>query len=143
MWEFFSGSETADDWTTRLTIIDRPDARSKSDIDKVSEGIKSDYEAHGGRVLIARTIEDPNGAPYHYTVVVSDEPSKQRTELSFVKAAISRRDAYVVVYAVRISDPNDYSSKAKAFLHQHSAEINNALGQAELPDMNKLPRTEF
>jgi hypothetical protein len=60
-----------------------------------------------------------------------------------VKAAISRRDAYVVVYAVRISDPNDYSSKAKAFLHQHSAEINNALGQAELPDMNKLPRTEF
>lgn len=142
MWEFVSGSETVDDWTTRLTIIDRPDAHTREDLKRVSEGIRSDYESHGGRILMARTMNDSNGE-YNYTVVGFDDPSKQRYELTFVKAAMGRRNAYVAVYGVRISDPKDYENKAKTFLHEHSAEVGSALGQAVLPDIDRLPRREF
>jgi hypothetical protein len=141
-WDFVSGSETMDDWTTMLTIIDRPDARSSKDLDRVVEENKSNYESHGGRILVATTLPYADGT-YNYTVVGFDEPSKQRFEISFVKAAMGRRNAQVAVYRVRISDPQDYTGKAKTFLHQHSAEVGSALGQLDLPDIDRLPRTEF
>ncbi len=142
MWEFVSGDETVDAWTTRLTIIDRPDARSGTEIARAEAGIKSDYEAHGGKILMAKTLNSSN-AEYSYTVVGTDDPAKQRYEISFVKAGMSQRNGYVAIYDVRISDPTDYVGKAKLFLHQHSAEVGNALGQMNLPDISRLPRTEF
>ena len=141
-WAFFNGSETADTWTTRFTISDRPDAHSREDLKKVTDEVKSDYESHGAKVLMAKPMNDANGE-YNYTVVGFDDAAKQRYELSFVKTAVGKKGGYVAVYSVRITDPKDYANKTKSFLHQHSGEVGNALGQTELPSMEKLPRTGF
>jgi hypothetical protein len=139
MWGFVTPGETVADWTTLLTLIDRPDAHTQQDLDRLSEGIKSNYESHGGKVVKAQTMRDASGAPYNYMVVAFEEPAKHRFELNFVKAALSAKSAYVVVYGVRITDPTDYLGKAKAFLNQHSGEVGRALENASLPDLNKLP----
>jgi hypothetical protein len=143
MWEFVSAGETVADWTTLLTLIDRPDAHTQQELDRLSEGIKSNYESHGGKILKAQTMRDASGAAYNYTVVAFEEPAKHRFELNFVKAALSPKNAYVVVYGVRITDPKDYLGKARAFLNQHSGEVGRALENASLPDLSKLPRKEF
>ena len=134
MWEFVSGTETANDWTTLFTITEQADAHAISDLNKLSDGLTSNYESHGGKVLLTKTMNDFNGE-YRYLVAAFDEPSKQRMELRFVKVGISRKNGYVAAYGVRIADPGDYGSKAKAFLHNHSAAIGNALGQLSLPDV--------
>ena len=36
-WEFVTGSETVNNWTTLITIIDRPDAHSKEELDRLAE----------------------------------------------------------------------------------------------------------
>ncbi len=143
MWEFVSAGESVTGWTTLLTLIDRPDAHTQQELDRLAEGIKSNYESHGGKILKAQTMRDASGAPYNYMVVAFEEPAKHRFELNFVKAALSPKNAYVVVYGVRITDPKDYLGKAKAFLNQHSGEVGRALENASLPDFSKLPRTEF
>jgi hypothetical protein len=142
MWEFLSGTETKDDWTTRFTIIDRTDAHSRDDLKKLIAEMTADYESHGGKVLMAKAMNDIDGE-YTYTVVGSDDPSKKSYELSFVKTAMGKKNAYEAVYAVRITDPDDYAARTKTFLHQHSGEVGNALGQTELPNIDRLPRTEF
>jgi len=49
----------------------------------------------------------------------------------------------VAIYGVRISDPQDYRTKARDFLDQKSSEVGRALGEAALPDVSSLPRREF
>ena len=71
-----------------------------------------------------------------------EDIARHRFELSFTKIALGPRNAYVLVYGVRIADP-DYVSKAKAFLTQHSREIGLALENAVVPDISALPRKEF
>jgi hypothetical protein len=143
MWEFVSAGETVANWTTLLTLIDRPDAHTKQDLDRLAEGIKSNYESHGGKTLKAQTMSDASGAAYNYMVVAFEEPAKRRFELNFVKAALSPKNAYVAVYGVRITDPKDYLGKAKAFLNEHSGEVGRALENASFPDLSRLPRKEF
>ena len=141
-WKFVSGTETADDWTTRFTIIDRQDAHSREDLKRLNDELSADFTSHGGRVLLTKAMNDSNGE-YTYTVVGYDNPAKQTFDLSFVKTEMGKRNAYVAVYDVRITDPKDYENKTKLFLHQHSGDIGNALGQAELPSIDHLPRGEF
>jgi hypothetical protein len=143
MWEFVTAGETVAGWTTLLTLIDRPDAHSRQDLDRLAEGIKSNYESHGGKILKAQTMRAASGAAYNYLVVAFEEPAKHRFELNFVQAALSPKNAYVAVYGVRIIDPKDYVGKAKAFLNEHSGEIGRALENATLPDIGKLPRKVF
>jgi hypothetical protein len=143
MWEFVSAGETVAEWTTLLTLIDRPDAHTRQDLDRLSEGIKTTYGSHGGKILKAQTMRDASGAAYNYMVVAFEEPAKHRFELNFVKAALSPKNAYVAVYGVRITDPRDYLGKAKAFLNEHSGEVGRALENAPLPDLSRLPRKEF
>jgi hypothetical protein len=144
MWEFVSNRENVDAWTTLFTIIDHPEAHTPADLDTLYAGFKSDYESHGGKVLVSTTMHDDNsGKAFNYTVVGFDQPDQHRYELRFVKTALGSKNAYVAVYAVRITDPKDYGNKTRMYLHQHSSEVGTALAKVVLPDPAKLPRTEF
>ena len=71
------------------------------------------------------------------------EPDQQRFELNLVKMALGPKNAVVTIYAVRITDPRDYRTKAKDFLARNSSEVGLALGKAALPDVSSMPRKEF
>jgi hypothetical protein len=138
-WEFVTAGEKIDDWNTLLTIIDRPDARTREDLDRLAEGIMSTYKSHGGQILMAKTMQD--SGIYNYMVAAFEETGKQRYELNFVKMALGPKNATLVIYGVRISDPRDYRTKAKEFLSRNSGEIGRTLGNMVLPDISKLPRS--
>jgi len=76
-------------------------------------------------------------------VAAFEEPGKQRFELNFVKMALGSKNATVLVYGVRITDPQDYRPKAKHFLDRNSTEVGRAPGNVVLPDISKLPRKAF
>lgn len=142
VWEFTSGKETVSNWTNLLTLLDRPDAKTRPELDRLAQGVIDNYKAHGGTVLMARTMGTPEN-PYNYMVVAFTQPAEHRIELNFVKVALGPKNAYVVIYGERIHDPRDPASKAKAFLHERSAEIGMALEKASLPAVDTLPRREF
>ncbi len=141
-WEFVTGNETVDNWTTLVTIIDRPDALTRKDLDGVSQGIMSNYKSHGAQILMARTFPDPSGA-YNYIAVAFEEPDKHRFEMNFVKMAMGPKNAYILIYGARITDPQNYLRLGKDFLTQHSGEIGDALQKFPVPDLSTLPRKEF
>lgn len=143
MWEFAASNETVNNWTTLLTVVERPDAHSRADLDRLAQGILDTYKSRGARVLMARTMADASGAPFNYMVVAFEEPSKHRFELNFVKAALGPKNAFMVIYGVRVTDPKDYTAKAKAFLNQQSSNIGKAMETAAIPPTASLPRREF
>jgi hypothetical protein len=63
-WEYLSGGETIENWTTLTTLIDRPDARTLPDLDRLAEGIMSTYQSHCGQILLAKSRRDHCGAPW-------------------------------------------------------------------------------
>lgn len=142
MWEFTSGKETVGNWTNLLTLLERPDAKTKQDLDRLAQGVMDHYKANGGNVLMARTMGSPEN-PYNYIVVAFTQATERRIELNFVKVALGPKNAYVVIYGERIHDPKDPTAKAKAFLNERSAEIGMALEKAILPEIETLPRKEF
>ena len=142
MWEFVTGNETVDNWTSMLTIIDRPDAHTREELDRLAEGIMSQYKSRNGQILMAKTMAGKSGEVYNYMVVAFEEPARHRFELSFAKIALAPKNAYVLVYGVRIGDP-DYLGKSRTFLNQHSGEIGRALETAVMPEISSLPRREF
>jgi hypothetical protein len=141
-WEFVTGTETVDNWTTLVTIIDRPDAQNRKDLDGVSEGIMANYKSHGAQILMGKTFPTPAGV-YNYLAAAFEEPAKHRFELNFAKMAMGPRNAYVVIFGARVTDPQNYLQKGKEYLNQHSGEIGTALEHFELPDLSTLPRKEF
>jgi hypothetical protein len=142
-WEFITAGEKIDDWTTLVTLIDRPDAHTREELDRLAEGVMSFYKTHGGKILSAKTMSGESGGVFNYMVAAFEEPAKHRFELNFVKMALGPKNAYIVIYGVRISDPADYRGKAKSFLDQQSGPVGHALANAVLPDVGKLPRKEF
>lgn len=142
MWEFTSGKETVGNWTNLITLLERPDAKTRQDLDRLAQGVMDHYKANGGNVLMARTMGTPEN-PYNYMVVAFAQQAEHRIELNFVKVAMGAKNAYVVIYGERIHDPKDPAAKAKAFLHERSAEIGMALEKAVLPAIYTLPRKEF
>jgi hypothetical protein len=142
-WEFITADENVDDWSTLLTIIDRPDAHTHQELDGLAEGIMSTYKSHGGQVLLARTMQGNSGAVFNYIMVGFEEPAKHRFELNFVKVALGEKNAVVVVYGVRITDPQNYSAKARQYLNENSGDVGYAVGQLALPDIGTLPRKTF
>ena len=142
-WEFVAPQERIDDWKTLVTIVDRPDARTKEDLDRLAEGLMNTYKSHGGRILMAKTMGQSSGSPYNYMVAAFEEPGKHRVELNFVRMALGEKNAAVVIYGVRITDPNDYMSKGKQFLDQSSGVVGRELAAIALPDLSKLPRKDF
>jgi len=142
-WEFVTGGETVDDWKTLVTIIDRPDARTHEELDRLAEGVMVNYKTHGGQILLAKTMREDSGATFNYMVAAFEEPAKQRYELNFVKVRLGSTNAVISIYGVRISDPQDYRTKAKNYLDQSSGEVGRALGAAVLPEISKLPRRVF
>ena len=143
MWEFVTGDEGVGRWTTLLTIIDRPDARSAQDLDRLAEGITNAQKSKGAQILSAKTLRDATGANYNYMVAAFQEPANHRFELNFTKFVMGPKNAAILIYAARITDPRDYQSKAKAFLTRESGAIGRALEELALPDLSKLPRREF
>ena len=143
MWEFTSANETVNNWTTLVTIIDRPDAKTRPELDRLAQGILDHYKSHGGKILLAQTMVDKAGAPFNYLAAAFDEPALHRYEINFVKVTLGPKNAYLVMYGVRITDPHDYSGKARAFLNEHSTEIGHELEKAALPPTSMLPRREF
>jgi hypothetical protein len=143
MWEFTTGGEPIDQWNSLVTLIDRPEAKTMEEMDRLSQGIMEVYTTHGGKVLKAQTFQDTSGKPFNYMVAAFDEPQAHRFELNFVKIATGPQHAYTAIYGVRITDPQDYVGKANKFLNEHSAEIGHALGEAKFPALDTLPRKEF
>ena len=133
MYEYVSGAETVQNWTTLLTLIDRADAKSLGDLDRLAQGVMDTYKARGGKMVMAKTLKDGAGKPLNYMIVAFDEPGKKRYELSFVKAAMGAKNAYIAVYGVRVSDDRDYVAKAKKFLSEHSGEIGMAMEKVAGP----------
>jgi hypothetical protein len=142
-WEFVTAGESVNDWTKLLTIVDRPDARTREELDLLAEGLLTAYKSHGAKVLATKTLQDGSGAPYNYLVVAFEETAKQRFELNFVKVSLGATNAVVAIHGARVSDPQDYRSKAKEFLNQNSGEIGAALATMTMPDVSKLPRRTF
>ena len=66
MWEFVSAPETVNNWTTLLTIVDRPDAKTVADMDRLAQGVLDPYKARGAKVVMARTMQDAAGKPFNY-----------------------------------------------------------------------------
>jgi hypothetical protein len=141
-WEFIPADENIANWKTMLTIVDRPDARTREDLDRLSEGIMANFKSHGGQILLAKTMRDAAGEPFNYMVAAFDEPAGRRIELNFVRMMMGRGNAAVMIYAVRITDPADYRSAAKNFLDRRSSEVGRALGGMSLPEIDRLPRHE-
>jgi hypothetical protein len=142
MWEFVTRNETVGNWTSLLTIVERTEATTREDLDRLAQGILSSYKSRNGQILIAKAMVGKAGEVFNYAAVAFEDVARHRFELSFTKIALGPRNAYVLVYGVRIGDP-DYVSKAKAFLTQHSGEIGLALENAVMPDISTLPRKEF
>lgn len=142
MWEFTPSGESIENWTRLLTLVDRPDAKTRPDLDRLAQGILDTYKARGGKVLMARTMS-ANGVPFNYIIVAFEQPAQKRFELNFVKIALAEKNAVIAVYGVRVQDAKDYTGKAKAFLSEHSAEIGKALEQASFPSIASLPRRTF
>lgn len=140
MWEFTVPNETVDNWNTLLTIVDRPEARSRPDLDRLAQGVLDAYKSRGGRVLMAKTMLDSTGTPFNYMVAAFDQPAQHRFELNFVKAAMGGKNAYIAIYGVRVTDSKDYVGKAKAFLNEQSGRIGQELERAVLPPAGTLPR---
>jgi hypothetical protein len=143
MWEFVTAGEDVNDWKTLLTVIDRTDARSPAELDRLAEGIMSTYKSNSGQILLAKTLRDNSGANFNYMVAAFEQPEKHRYELNFVRMAMGAKNAVVIVYGVRIGDSQDYQSKAKQFLDQNSSEIGQALGQMPLPNVSQFSRRVF
>jgi hypothetical protein len=142
-WEYITGGETVNNWTTLITLIDRPDAHTPPELDRLAEGIMATYKSNNGRILLAKTMKDKSGAPFNYLVAAFEEPAQNRFELNFVKFGLGPKNAYILVYGARVTDPKDYKTKGKDFLNQHSEEIGRAVENAVLPDLSTLPRKEF
>jgi len=51
-----------------LTIIDRLDARTRDELERLAEGIMTKYKSSGGQILAARTLRDASGTPFNYMV---------------------------------------------------------------------------
>jgi hypothetical protein len=133
MWEFTTAGESVDNWTRLLTVLERPDAKSREDLDRLAQGIMDAYKSRKGQVLMAKTLPDPKGIPYNYIIVAFDEPAKKRYELNYVKIALGAKSAYVVIYGARVAN-------AKTFLNERSGEIGMALAAMAAPNTAALPR---
>jgi hypothetical protein len=80
MWEFVTAGETVANWTTLLTLIDRPDARTRADLDRLAEGILDAYRSRGAKILMAKTMGQTPESVYNYAVAAFDETQEQRYE---------------------------------------------------------------
>ncbi len=143
IWEFVTEGEKVENWTSLVTVIDRKDAHTGPELDRLAEGILNTYKSNGGQVLMAKTLKEKSGAPYNYVVAAFEEPAKKRFELTFAKIGMGPKNGYIFVYGVRVTDPLDYRTKTKDFVSQHSAEIGQALEGARPPVLETLPRKEF
>jgi hypothetical protein len=140
MWELVSAGESVDDWKTLFTVIDRPDARTREEMDRLAEGILSNYKARGAKILASRTMQETAGGVFNYIVAAFEEPEKHCYELNFVKITMGLPEAEVMMYGVRITDAVDYRGKAKEFLDRNGAEVGSALGTMPAVDVRNWPR---
>ena len=141
-WEFTS-NEDINAWTSLVTLMDRTDAKTVPEMDRLAEGIMTTYKNAGGRVLTAKTLKNEPGVSFNYMLVAFVEPAKHRYELNYVKIGMGPKNAYVMIIGLRVSDPNDYKAKTKAFLEKRSGEVGSALGNYVVPDLSTFPRRVF
>src|SRR5262249_48913692 len=96
MWEFITDAETVDNGKTLLTIIERPDARTPEDLDRLAEGVLSSYRSRGGKILAAKTVGQTAGGVFNYVVAAFDKLAERRCELDFVKISLESTKAVMV-----------------------------------------------
>ena len=142
MWEFTADGESVNDWSTLFTVIDRPDASTREQLDRLAEGVLADYKSHGAKLLVARTMQDTAGV-FNYMVAAFEEPARNRYELNFVKIAMGYPEAIIMIYGVRIADPADYRAKAKEYLDRNSSAVGAALGKLAAPEVRGWPQQPF
>lgn len=143
MWEFTSGAETVDNWTTLVTILNYPEATSLQRMDQLSEGLIKVYKSSGGQVLKAKSQQDAFGGVCNTIIVAFDEADAKRYELCFVKVAMGKSHAYAAIYGVRIPDLIDRHAKANAFLKENAIAIEQAMLSTRFPATESLPRQSF
>jgi hypothetical protein len=143
MWEFVEEGDSITDWKTLVTILERPEVRSREEMDRLAEGIMAAYKSRGSQILMAKTMQKDSGEAFNYIVVAFEEPAKHRFELDFVKVELAAKNAAVVIYGVRLTDPKNYLAKAKEFLNRESQDVGRAVGEFPTPDLGKLPRKVF
>lgn len=139
IWEFTTGSETVDNWTTLVTILSLPGVVAPEKLNNFSEALMSHYKSRGAQVLAYKSLKDQSGKDYNYMVAVFDEPQYNRYELDFVKMAMGRPHAFIGIYGVRITDPVNRLTKTRAYLKDNSDKIERALANARLPEIETLP----
>ena len=143
MWEFTAGGQTVNNWTTLVTVIDRPDVKSNGDVDKLAEGMVTGYRKAGATVLLTKTFRDPAGKPYDYLVAAFNEPDHHRMEINYAKLAMGTTNGYIQIYAVRVTGPGDYRKASATFVTKNSETIGKALDHASAPDTSTWPRKTF
>ena len=53
------------------------------------------------------------------------------------------KNAYILIYGARITDPVDYKAKASKYVDNNSRQIGMALDAAAAPSVSRWPRTAF
>lgn len=137
MWEFTTGGENVNNWTTLLTVLERPEAKTMPDLDRLAQGIVNTYTAQHGKIMLAKTMQGPKGV-FNYIMVAFEQPAHQRYELNFVKLALVNQKAIVTVYGVRVP-----FAEAKAFVNANSQVIGQGLELMAEPQTAAWPRKEF
>jgi hypothetical protein len=143
MWEFVAKPETVNNWSTLVTVIDRPDAKSMKDLDRLAEGTLSTFKNAGAKILLAKTMKDHTGKAFDYLVAAIDEPGNHRYELNFLKIAMGSKNAYILIYGARIADAVDYKAKAAKYVGSNSRQIGLALDGSPAPPLASWPRKTF
>jgi hypothetical protein len=123
--------------------MDRTDAKTVPEMDRLAEGLLATYKKAGAVVLAAKTLKNQGGVSFNYLLVAFDEPAKQRYELNFVKVGMGPKNAHIMIIGLRVGDPKDYKARTKDFLEKRSGEVGQALGEFAVGDLSGLPRRVF
>jgi len=138
MWEFAPEGETLENWTTLVTLIDRPDAADLKAMDQVSQGILEHYQKNGGQIMMAKSLKGSDGQPFNFLIGAFDQKAHHRFELNYVRVFMRQPNAMIAIFAARVSDEGDYLVKAKSFLDHQSGLIGHALETTVFPNAQQL-----
>lgn len=110
----------------RVTVLDRPDIRTRPALDQLAKDLLAGYKAEGGKILTAKMIGPNKNNPFQYIVVAFEQPARKGYELRFVKAAMGHRNACVTIYTVRVDD-------VKTFLQTQLESIEKEFALSQVP----------
>lgn len=132
-WEFVCDGDQINDWKTLITVVDRSDAKTREDLDRLAQGLRSSFKLRNAQILKAQTMVE-NGMPFNYMVAAFNDGARQRYEFDFVKMALTPKGAVVTMYGARVTH-----AQASEFLDRQSSGIGRALGAMPTPEVTSFP----